>query len=338
MLSGERMPVTEARELSDAQLIKVVREGDISAFGVLYERHLQPAKRMASCLAGTPTEREDLVAEAFTRVLGMLREGRGPEDEFRPYLLVTLRNAAIRNTRLKAPESLYAEVPDAYAVSDEDPVIDRWQARIAADAYASLPERWRTVLWHTEVENEPQASVAPLLGLRPNGVAALAYRAREGLRQAYLTKHLPEPGRRECRSTVDKLAGFVRHNTPQPLSRKINRHLNTCADCRDRADALTTANNELSGLLGPALLGTSLAAYLHVPAAVGAASGTLAAKGFAAQLVLTLAVAGTPPTAASSEPAAEPIPAVVAEDVHNPTSGHRVKVISGPPESLSPHL
>ena len=64
-----------------------------------------------------------------------------------------------------------------------------------ARAFASLPERWQAVLWHTEIEGARPADVAPLLGLTANGVAALAYRAREGLRQAYLQMR-PRPGRR----------------------------------------------------------------------------------------------------------------------------------------------
>jgi hypothetical protein len=39
--------------------------------------------------------------------------------------------------------------------------------------------------------------MAPLLGLTANSVAALAYRAREGLRQAYLQMHLSGAGRDE---------------------------------------------------------------------------------------------------------------------------------------------
>ncbi|MPZ81347.1 MAG: sigma-70 family RNA polymerase sigma factor [Actinophytocola sp.] len=271
--------MTEALEkMPDAALIAAVREGDPSAFGVLYERHLVSAKRAASCLAGTPAEREDLVAEAFTRVLRMLREGRGPDEEFRPYLLVTLRNTAIHTTTRRGPVALYADVPDVVPVSDADPVIDRWHANMAADAFASLPERWRVVLWHTEVEKESPATVAPMLGMRPNSVAALAYRAREGLRQAYLKLYLSAPARRECVPTVNKLAGWVRHNVPAPLTSKINRHLNTCSDCRARADALSKVNAELRGVLAPVVLGAPLAAaYLQAPAAVAAVSGAASA-------------------------------------------------------------
>lgn len=350
---------------ADADLIMAVREGDVSAFGVLYERHLVAAKRAAACLVQAPAEREDLVAEAFTRVLRMLREGRGPQEEFRPYLLVTLRNAAIHSGRRGALVSLCADVPDVSPTEAvDDPVIDRWHAGVAADAFASLPERWRVVLWHTEVENESPSTVAPILGMRPNSVAALAYRAREGLRQAYLRMHVSEPSRRGCRSTVDKLAGYVRQCVPPPLSRKINKHLALCSDCRARADALTKVNAELRGLLGLIVLGGPLAAaYLPAPAVSGAVtgalsgvasgvgsgvasgavsgglsgsasgtvSGLLAVKAAAVQAATALAVAATAVTVTSSAPPAPagPAPAVARGLVAAPAHHGATLAMSG---------
>lgn len=53
-------------------------------------------------------------------------------------------------------------------------------------ALSSLPESWRRVLWSLEVEGHTPREVAAVLGLAPNAVSALAYRARSGLRRAYL--------------------------------------------------------------------------------------------------------------------------------------------------------
>lgn len=280
---------------SDAELIAAVRRGESEAYGVLYERHLHAAKRTASCLSGTAAEREDLVADAFTRVLRVLRDGGGPTEEFRAYLLVTLRNAAISGSR-GAHVSLYADVPETYLPrAGGDPVVHQWDADAAASAFASLPERWRTVLWHTEVEDESPAEVAPLLGLRPNGVAALAYRAREGLRQAYLRAHLADVDSRECRATVSKLAGFVRSSVPDPLSRKISRHLSRCPDCQARADTLVKVNAELRASVAPLLLGASLA---YLPAAAPAT----VAKTVAAKVAAVFVIAATAVTTVASSP------------------------------------
>jgi DNA-directed RNA polymerase specialized sigma24 family protein len=141
----QRIPDTT----SDATLIMAVRRGDSSAYGLLYERHLSAAKRAAACLATTPSEREDLVAEAFTRVLQTLRSGRGPHEEFRPYLLVTMRHLAINTARRTPVTALFADVPDTFLPAGDDPVAARLYGSDAAHAFAGLPERWRVVLWHT---------------------------------------------------------------------------------------------------------------------------------------------------------------------------------------------
>lgn len=308
---------------SDAELIAEVRRGDSDAYGVLYERHLRAAQRAAACLANTAAEREDLVADAFTRVLRALRGGGGPTEEFRAYLLVTLRNVAISAMR-GATVSLYADVPETYLPrQSRDPVLSQWDASAAATAFASLPERWRTVLWHTEVEEESPAEIAPLLGLRPNGVAALAYRAREGLRQAYLRAHLAEVERGECRATVSKLAGWVRRSLPDQLNRKIGKHLAWCAECRERADTLATVNAELRSTVAPLLLGASLAAA-YVPSV----APVTVAKTLFAKVGVAVAVAATAVTTVASAPQAAAPPA------HVPALADRVSVtettIQGP--------
>jgi len=232
--------------LDDTALLKAVREGDVAAYGVLYERHLGAARRAAAAVATTRAEREDLVAESFTKVLRILRSGHGPADQFRPYLLATIRNSMISLRRQDSVLSLVADVPEKTRdIDHDDPVGVRLHAGVAAAAFARLPHRWRLVLWYTEVEGRPPAQVAPLLGLTPNGVAALAYRAREGLRQAYLDEHLPHSGLRSCRLAVEQLAGWVRHTLTPRQMQAITAHLNCCGSCRDLAADLRRLNEEL---------------------------------------------------------------------------------------------
>ena len=277
--------------LSDAELIMAVRRGDTKAYGELYERHLGAANRAAAYLVTTTAEREDLVAEAFTRVLQVLLTGRGPVHDFRPYLLVTMRHAAINAARRSPATALYADLPDAYVRgATDDPVDARLTGDEAASAFAGLPERWRQVLWHTEVEGASPASIAPMLGMTPNGVAALAYRAREGLRQAYLRMHLPPVDQRDCRAATDKLAGWVRQSISEPQQRKINAHLRQCPRCRELAAGLRQVNGEMRADPSPIM------SWLSV--FKGALSATAAKVGAAA------AIAAVAVGIVASEPAA----------------------------------
>jgi len=225
----------------------------------------------------TAAEREDLVAEAFTRVLQVLRSGRGPAQEFRPYLLVTMRHAAINAARRTPSTALFADVPDSYLpMVTEDPVAARVRGDEAASAFAELPDRWRQVLWHTEVEGASPASIAPMLGMTPNGVAALAYRAREGLRQAYLRGQLPPVvDRGDCRAATDKLAGWVRRSISAPQSRKLAAHLDHCERCSELAAGLREVNGDLGATATPIVswlsaLKSALTVKLGTAAAIAA--------------------------------------------------------------------
>ena len=99
--------------------------------------------------------------------------------------------------------------PDVTANRPEHALISR--------AFTSLPERWRTVLWQVEVEGERPAAVAPSFGLSPNAMAALARRAREGLRAAYLQAHLTAEASEDCRATVSRLGNYVRGDLAEIL-------------------------------------------------------------------------------------------------------------------------
>jgi RNA polymerase sigma factor (sigma-70 family) len=197
-------------------LLDAVRAGDSGAYGDLYRRHADAARRLAYLLARDRTEAEDLVAEAFAKVLAVMRRGRGPRNAFRAYLLTTVRHLrasrAAREARLELTDDLTRYETGEPFTDPTVAALDRWYA---ARAFGKLPERWRRVLWHTEVEGGSPADVAPLLGLTPNGVSVLAHRARERLRQMYLQEHLSragQPGPAAARSATSRSA------TPRPAA------------------------------------------------------------------------------------------------------------------------
>ncbi|MEV4145939.1 sigma-70 family RNA polymerase sigma factor [Amycolatopsis sp. NPDC049691] len=268
---------------SDAVLIQAVRGGDLAAYGRLYDRHLVAARRVAAAIASGEAERDDLIAEGFTRVLRILRAGEGPDEEFRPYLLTTIRNTMISWRRRDSAVSLVAEVPDVLpGEGSDEPVGSRLHATVAADAFASLPERWRTVLWRTEIEGESPARIAQDLGMTPNSVAALAYRAREGLRQAYLDQHVPEARRRTCRIVSGQLARWVRDGVGDHKSHRITTHLDRCADCRKLAVGLKELNAELPATVAPLILGIPVVTHWLTTGGTVASSGAAASTGASA--------------------------------------------------------
>lgn len=254
---------------SDAELLAALRDGDDAAYGELWRRHatagLRAARRVTSSL-----EPEDLVQEAFARILSAVRGGSGPTTAFRPYLYTTVRHVAATWGRARADETPVDELepqPDPDALF-EDPAIERG---IVARAFGSLRPEWRDVLWYTEVEGMTPQEVAPLLGATPNAVSALAYRAREGLRTAWLQAHLHSAAAEAgCRWTVDRLGAYQRDRLPARERTRVEDHLRSCPACA----ALALEVDDLAGTLRAALLPLLLGL-----AGWGAAGGTVAAVG-----------------------------------------------------------
>jgi len=181
------------RQLDDAALIGNTRAGDAEAYGELYRRHYQAARIAAQALTHNRSDADDVISEAFARVLRASRSGGGPDVSFRPYLVTAIRNVfydRMRCNRELPRNDMFDDMLDDSNFAAFDSCTDcedgEEEFAFATAALASLPERWRRVLWHTEVEGRSAAELAPLLGLAPNAVAALAYRAREGLRAAFL--------------------------------------------------------------------------------------------------------------------------------------------------------
>jgi RNA polymerase sigma factor (sigma-70 family) len=245
--------LTGATLLSDSELVLRARQGDRRSFGTLYLRHHDAAWRVACAAAGSPTDAEDAVAEGFAKVFAALPRMVDRELAFRPYLLACVRNAAVDRHRRTRKLDLRDEVPEQAAVAGDpdEIVLADLERNLVGEALRSLPERWRTVLWLTEVEGMTPTEVSSVIGIKPNAVAALSYRAREGLREAYLQAHVRAEARADCRYTVDRLSSYVRNELAARERDKVQTHLDGCANCRQRRDELADVNASLLGALVP---------------------------------------------------------------------------------------
>src|SRR6478735_4312687 len=105
---------------------------------------------------------DDLVSEAFAKVLGVLQRGGGPDLAFRAYLLTAVRRLHV--DRIRATARLHSTddlTPFDPGIPFRDTALEGFENATAAKAFASLPERWQLVLWHTEVEGQKPADIAP---------------------------------------------------------------------------------------------------------------------------------------------------------------------------------
>ncbi|WP_344291175.1 sigma-70 family RNA polymerase sigma factor, partial [Agromyces lapidis] len=276
------MPAVRTDHTADAALIERTRRGDRSAYAELWQRHAASGRTVARSYSSL--DPDDLVAESFTRIYDAILAGKGPTAAFRPYLFTTIRNTAAswgrarQETNLETLESF--EDPD----TNEAATLDALDRSTTAQAFRSLPTRWQEVLWYSEVEGMTPQQVAPLVGMSANSTAALAYRAREGLRQAWIRAHLKNSTEPECRWTIDRLGSYTRGKLRPRDTTKLESHLDDCARCTIVAAEAREVGSRLALVLLPLAAGvggaTAYSAWLSQGAPV--AEYAMGAGGIAA--------------------------------------------------------
>jgi RNA polymerase sigma factor (sigma-70 family) len=249
-------PYLDGRDTSsstDDQLLVSVRAGETDAYGELWRRHVRVALAVAGRYS-TIADPDDIVQEAFQAVFTAVRDGGGPTRGFRPYLARTVRNVAVSISRRRRAEPVggLTELADRLDVSvpgHDDTSTDRI---VLVTAFQSLPERWRAILWMTEVEDLPVQDAAARLGIAPNAGAALVRRAREGLRRSWLAAHVgggdPAP---ECRWVVERLPLAERGDATSRHRERIDAHTATCQDCARAALEIAAVARRLPAVLLP---------------------------------------------------------------------------------------
>ncbi|GAA4589967.1 hypothetical protein GCM10023194_45590 [Planotetraspora phitsanulokensis] len=291
------------------ELLEAVRGGNAPAYGTLYERHAVAARSLACQFIQGDEEVEDVLVETFAGILDLVRAGEGPVFAFRPYLLMAVRRfAAIGVVDLTDPDAVYV-----------DPELTGLERAVLARAFFSLPERWRMVLWHADVESARPGDIAPMLGMSAGGVMALADRAREGLRQAYLQLHREGGPREECGPILSNIVSYAEGGLHRREAQVVDEHVAECIDCRAVFLELADMPQGLRVIVGQLVAGPHIDGYLSELKRVGETTSS-PALGAAAALrrvpvsrrVLAVGVAATMAAAAViliSEPLSDETPA-----------------------------
>ncbi len=313
---------------SDLDLIQAVRDGDDAAFGVLFERHAAAVRRYAMRLS-SPSDADDLVAEAYTRILDLIRRGHGPRDSFRSYLMVTVRAIHLNRVRQTSRLTLLGDnlqALDSEAVGfDPEKLCD---VELVTQAFGTLPERWRSILWLTAVEGRQPTEVAKKLGMSPGSVRALSFRAREGLRRAFLIQHVRATEEEVCKQIISDLPAYAREALDATRSAAVEEHARTCRRCAAAAAEIRLVNTRLGAILGP-LAPIALA----MPRPHGASRPT---KGTRSRLRSRMSSAVAVSATAGLAAAVVTVAAMVGGLAVNPQRGAATKQAAGGPHRSDP--
>lgn len=318
-------------DLTDVELLQLSREGNVEAYAALYVRHDYAARRLARHL-GQREDSEDVVAEAFAQIFDLLRRGKGPDSAFRAYLFTAIRHESGRRAKARLRVTTTGDDSQIDTVVPFGAgALDSFEQTAIRAAYESLPARWRTVLWHLDVEGVKPSQLAETLGLKPNSVSALVYRARSALREAYLQQHVAindGPLASTCGAVRPCMAGVVRRTATVREQERVHVHLGSCTDCAAVFRELEEVNREVgvivtplalsvalggAGVLVSAKFGSVLLAHLITSAKTVVAAVTLPVAAATVTTVAVVTASTVGPAVARKDPASSTEQASVAD-------------------------
>lgn len=251
--------------------------------GELLDRHWEAAFAYARLCTDGERAAGMLTTAAFTRLFGATLRQDGPTAAWRPHLLVTIRRLAAEWDADGPRDLLHPELRSHHG--DGERVAARLlppaNRRMLSRAFQRLPQSARCLLWHTEVETEPLATPAALLGLDDDGARVELRRARARLREEVLQVHNELATDEECHR-YHRLLDVTCRRGGVDLDADLRAHTERCRHCAHTADQLL----QFEGLLGVALaegvLGWAAHAYLAARAAAAETAEAFVAEATAA--------------------------------------------------------
>jgi RNA polymerase sigma-70 factor (ECF subfamily) len=151
---------------------------DEDAFRAFYEHTSRPVWAYLARLTGSATEADDLLQEAYYR---LLRSGAGFETERhrRQYLFRIATNLVLdlRRRRVTRPEvELAADADDVLGAGDDGRQLE--QRMFVRGAMARIKPRERALLWLAYAEGASHDEIGAVLGLKSASIRSMLFRAR----------------------------------------------------------------------------------------------------------------------------------------------------------------
>jgi RNA polymerase sigma-70 factor (ECF subfamily) len=178
------------------QWMLAYQRGDEAAFDRLVESYSGQLYALFTRFLGPVPEREDMVQEAFLRVI-RARERYEPSARFSTWLYRIAFNLSVNQTQRADPEqALDVEGGDgahdespathfALSAHDSDPALALERGDVVTAvraAIAALPQAQRMALILAKYEEMPYAEIAIVLRSSEKAIKSMVHRARENLR------------------------------------------------------------------------------------------------------------------------------------------------------------
>lgn len=283
--------------LEDQELLARHRAGDPNAYGELFAKHRRRAFGFAKQYSRSNEQSEDLVIEAFTRILGTIRRGKGPTISMGHYLASTIRTLAVSRSREDKHEFALdpQDVAEMYEREQfslqKDPAMPLHTAGWLADAFNSLSTREQEVLWFRAVENIASKDIATKMGISTATATRVYQAATLELRKRFVALSIDASPTPECEEFRPQLMGLADENRPRRQDMPdgaLKDHVEGCPYCQTLVSRLGATNRVLLSLVFLAGLGALAADALRT--APPASAEPLASKFAKPLLVMMIAL------------------------------------------------
>ncbi|NOR90952.1 MAG: sigma-70 family RNA polymerase sigma factor [Anaerolineales bacterium] len=171
--------------LDDARLIERAKQGEVEAFGCLYERYLESIYRYIRTRVAEDRTAEDLTETVFLRSFESLSRYKEKGLRFSAFLYQIARNLLVDHYRQKE-EELPLESADQISVSPsriDDILVIQDQVDCLRVGLEALPEEYREIIRLRVLLELSTTECAQWTGRSEGAVRVLLHRAMKALKR-----------------------------------------------------------------------------------------------------------------------------------------------------------
>ncbi len=253
LIGGKRM---DYAYLADADLLHLVWEGGEASYPAVQElerRHFPAVRAFAAVSAAGPQAVDELAYQAWHAALRQQVDSGAVRPRALSSVLRTASGWVRGNHRVVLNPQLAAWIETNGPVMLGNTATAGFRTpSLVARAFAGLPFRSQTILWHQKVEHDDIALIAGLIGTGPEEVSVFSGAAQGELYNGYV-QILREGMSDECRRYHRLVLAYAESRSSN-IEVQVAPHLDRCPRCAQAVADLGGVRHECGTLLGQALL------------------------------------------------------------------------------------
>ena len=176
----------------DLELVRKAKDGEVEAFGQLYEHHVQSVFRFVYSHIDNHSDAEDLTEEVFLRVWRAIPKYQEQGVPFIAFLIRIARNVIIDFYRSSRRENLNLPLDDIQIAGSksglDENVIQGQTTSEIRNLLANLKDEYRMVLVLRFINELSPDEIADVMGKSSGAVRVIQFRALAALRKLMVSK------------------------------------------------------------------------------------------------------------------------------------------------------